>query len=176
MPLPNPCAKGAATGGTWAEAEAGGFERCDCPRGRALVWMAVEPEPRDPVLGSGAVTIFVEMMAAMDWFPPEAGARMAIGEEIRSMCADEKQALWLVTRMNRLYTKWPGIQELRRVYCASGRRPLDAVAALGESTVYPEGIPAEGPQARPAAAVLTAGPSRDPEMRRLVGEVAEKGF
>jgi hypothetical protein len=87
------------------------------------------------------------------------------------MCRNAKEALWLVTRMGRLFNQWPGIIELRRVYC-SKHLPLDGVQPLGISEAYPDGIPAEiaQPETRrlplPPGAVSVA-PSLNTAIRSL---------
>jgi hypothetical protein len=86
------------------------------------------------------------MMEELDFYPgKDTGGRLLIAEEIRSMVHSQEEGLWLAQRMLRLYRKWPGIRELRTVYCASGRIPLDAIESTAESLVFPEGIPSELP-------------------------------
>jgi hypothetical protein len=104
--------------------------------------------PGEPVLSTEDVTVFVEMLSDIPYFRNESGFRIGVGDEIRSMCRDRDEALWLVKRMVRLgYPKWPGVAEMRRVYCAR-RVPLDGVKAIGDSEFFPDGIPRELPQAQ----------------------------
>ena len=133
-----------------------GLKRCTCARGRALADAAKPVAPRAPILVAKEATMFVEMLASMDFFPPEAGARIRIGDEMRAICASIGEVDWLVTRMTRLFKKWPGLQEMRLVYCDSGRRPLDGLPALGTSELYPDGFPNEFPPA--------------PEPKRITGK------
>lgn len=139
-----------------------GLRRCDCAEGQRL---SAKPVAHAPALTSQQTTIFVEMLAAIPFFPSEGGARTKIGDELRSMCAGPHEALWLVTRMSRLYSRWPGPLEMRRVYC-SKHTPWDAVMPIGISEVYPDGVPSErqqmpaieapSPKALPAGHVATA--------------------
>lgn len=115
---------------------------CSCVVGRSIK-RAREPIIREPVLSGKDTEIFVEMLAAIPYFPGESGARLMIGEEIRSMCADAGEAMWLVQRAARLFPRWPGLAELRRLYCSSKRCPLDGVWAVGISEGYPNGYPGE---------------------------------
>lgn len=101
-----------------------------------------KPIAYDPVLLADQAVVFVEMLAAIPYFSGEAGARLAICDELRSLCRGVKEAEWLVTRMRRLYSRWPGPQEMRRVY-ASKFLPWDGVMPVGVSEVYPDGIPSE---------------------------------
>lgn len=152
MKLPDPCEKCAPFGGNWIEAP-NGMKRCDCPRGIAL---NTPPAVGAPVLSAENVTMYIEMLAAMPFFPSEAGARIGIGDELRSMCHSDAQAVWLVTRMRRLYDRWPGEREMRRVMCGAAV-PLDGILAEGISEHYPEGIPSER---KPEPLALPAAPAK----------------
>jgi hypothetical protein len=148
MNLPEPCERCMPFGGSWAQAE-NGMVRCDCARGVALA-AAGSKKPAaagdvEPVVSAQKVTICVEMLAAIPFFPGESGARLIIGDELRLMCTSDEQALWLAQRMVRLYDRWPGAKEMRRVFCAS-HQPLDGVQEIGASEVFPEGIPSERPK------------------------------
>jgi hypothetical protein len=95
-----------------------------------------------PVISPELATIAVESMSCLEYYPAESAARAAISAELSSMCKSEDEVKWLVRRMIRLYTKWPGIMELRRVYCST-HPPLDAIEPTGASEFYPDGIPSE---------------------------------
>jgi hypothetical protein len=133
-----------------------------------------------PVIPSAEATIFVEMMTGMAYFPSEEGFRMAVGDEIRSMCRSQQEALWLVTRLNRLYDRWPGIPEMRRVYCSSGRQPLDGVDCIGISPIYPEGIPVESVTRQAAIQIRNDAPLKaldevkDPEARKALSSLMRR--
>lgn len=158
MKLPEPCGKCAPFGGTFMDTP-DGMRRCDCARGRALLAASTEAtairEPSPPVISTEFANICTEAMTAMDYFPPEAAARGRIADEIAAICADEEQAIWLAIRMTRLYRKWPGVQELRLVYCAR-YQALDCLPAIGTSEIYPDGFPSERPP--------------EPELKRLTGK------
>jgi len=156
--LPTACELCAPFGGAWMESDSG-LKRCQCARGRALADSA-KPKSRPPVLSAEACAVFAEMMGAIpDFYPRTSGERAPIADEISRMCETTEDALWLVRRMLRLYRKWPGIEEMRLVYCA-GRHPLDGAQALCASRDYPDGIPSER-EGTPQAAIAA------PETKRL---------
>lgn len=170
-----PCHVCEPFGGFWIKTETG-MNRCTCEDGRRL---ASQDEGRKnqisepPRLSREAVIGYVEMLAAMPFFPTAEGAQLLISEEIRSMCRYEQEGLWLVKRICRLYDKWPGLRELRLVYC-SKHRPLDGVELLGSSDIFPEGIPSENPQLPPPefkrlapGEAVSAAPSIDLTVRAL---------
>jgi hypothetical protein len=143
--------------------DTGGVERCECPSGIALK-QADEARKNQvthpPVLSHDSAMAIVEMLSGhLDYFPPIGSgiARGAIAGEIRNMCHDQDQGIWLANRMAKLYSSWPGTREMRIVYC-SKFRPLDGVEISGASDFFPEGIPSEAE---------TAGALPAPEMKYL---------
>ena len=129
MTLPDPCERCAPFGGDWMETEAG-LRRCVCPRGVAKTEAYKRKDPKPPVISTETSQIVcVEIMSALEFFPAAAGARAVIADEIASMCESSERAVWLAKRVIRLYSKWPGIPELRRVYCSTNH-PLDAVQSI----------------------------------------------
>lgn len=118
----------------WIVTDAGA-KRCSCVK-------PVDRTPKPPILTVEHAKFFTGMLAAIPYFPSEEGARTAIGDEIRSMCSSLGEAEWLVKRMIRLYERWPGPQEMRRVY-GSKHIPRDGVMPIGISEAYPDGIPSE---------------------------------
>jgi hypothetical protein len=117
--------------------------------------------PGEPVLTTEQAALFVEMLEDIPFFRSESGFRMLVGNEIRRMCRDQAEALWLVERMVHLsYPTWPGVAEMRRVYC-SARIPLDGVLTTGESKFFPDGVPSELPPAK-AMKALPAGKRSTP--------------
>lgn len=141
------CNKCEEYGGRWQMTDAG-LKRCDCPGNdavRKLAVMAENPKCNPPNLTAEQAVVFVESLAVMPFFPAESGARTAIGEEIRAICEGPIEAHWLVTRMRRLYRRWPGTLDMRHVY-ASRYLPWDGLLPVGESEAYPGGIPTEGEQ------------------------------
>jgi hypothetical protein len=127
------------------------------------------------VLTTEIAGVFTEMMAVIPYFPGEDGARTVISEEIAAMCDSEEQATWLVTRMVRLYRRWPSVVEMRIVFCST-YKPLDGVLPVGESEVYPDGIPSEHAE----STLRLPGPRQDlllsaaPSVDAMVRDLAEK--
>jgi hypothetical protein len=135
-----------------------GLKRCDCQRGRALADLSKPALPQAPTISAKAATLATEMMAVFSFFPKEAAARSLIADELRAMCSTEAEALWLVRRMARLYQTWPGLGELRSVFCSS-HRPLDGVEPCCISPFFPDGIPSEAPERPPVRYLLASSPS-----------------
>jgi hypothetical protein len=157
--LPGPCDRCEPYEGNFALDANGGFRRCECPRGRALRSYAVRPPSMNvkPVISNEEAIICTEMLATIPFFPGESGARLAVADEFRSICNSSEEAFWLVTRLIRLYRRWPGVLEMRLVFC-SRYQPLDGVEAAGTSEVYPDGIPSE--RLVPQSTQLVAGRPR----------------
>ena len=163
MNYPDPCVKCRAFGGRWMEGFNGGMTNCDCPRGRAFSDLIDRPY-RESMVSTETATICMEMMAGINYFPTEEGSRAVVVKKIVGMCENDEQAKWLAIRMVRLYRKWPGVPELRLVF-TSTHTPLDGIAAIGESEIYPDGIPSER-KAETKAPRLLAG---KPEPSRISG-------
>jgi hypothetical protein len=141
MQLPEPCPECAPYGGNWRMTE-NGMRRCTCSRGVALRNASKPPVPQAPVVPLPTALLLAESLAVMEFFPADAMARSAIAEEICSICRSESEARWLCQRMRRLYRKWPGVIEMRLVYCSQGI-PLDGAVVNSISPHYPDGIPSE---------------------------------
>ncbi len=112
----------------------------------------------------------------LKFFPSDEDARIGIAEQLASMARSEEEIRWLVKRVPELHNQWPGIREVRAVFC--GRfRPVDGIEAGSE--IYPDGIPSERPQraALAAGATMALEPgevSADPEMNALVANLAAR--
>ncbi len=171
MNLPEPCEKCFPFGGSWMEGPTGGMQRCECPRGMALSATA-KPQPQPPVISTEEAMMCVGVMSVTDFFPSDPIARGVIANEIASLCESLEKAKWLATRMSRLYQKWPGIVELRRVYC-SAHQPLDALPAIGISEVYPDGIPPDNPATEPVLQISGV-TSASPSIASTVSDLAAK--
>jgi hypothetical protein len=65
------------------------------------------------------------------FFPSDEYARIGIAEAISSMCANEDQVRWLVSRLPQLYNEWPGMLEVRAGFCTRHRPADGSEAALG---------------------------------------------
>jgi hypothetical protein len=116
----------------------------------------IDGHSEQPRISNEAAAVAVEMLASLPFFPKEGGARLLIAEEIRSMCHDSEQALWLAQRMARLYSKWPSVRDMRAVYC-SKYRPLDGFELIGSTEDFPDGIPSEKLLAAPEMKALPPG-------------------
>ena len=86
--------------------------------------------------------IVAKMGGGMPFFPGDVDGRIGIAEAMADMCETEDQARWLAKRMGILFSRWPGVKEMRAVYC-SKYRPLDREEA--NSDAFPEGVPSEVP-------------------------------
>lgn len=166
MNLPSPCENCAPFNGAWMETEAG-LRRCTCARGQALRQAAIAPPPRPPVLSEEQAAVFAEMLGAIPYFLSDAGSRAMAAQEIAAMCGSLEDAKWLVTQMVRRYQKWPGIIEMRAVFC-SHARPLDGELATSphvdalterEQSLSLPALPAPAMRQLPAGEPVSAAPS-----------------
>lgn len=74
-------------------------------------------------------------------FPPAEGAtRSALFNEIVRMVTYNEEAEWLAYRANQVFSNWPGVRELRALFCKRFR-PKDGVEV--DSKIFPEGFPSE---------------------------------
>lgn len=125
--------------------------RCECERGRTLAEMdlartapPVELGHVTPMITDEAAMAGVLGLTALKFFPSEPIARMKIADEFKSMCHDDEEVDWLVTKSLRLFSEWSGMSLLRQVYC-SRYVPLDRVKPIGTLPDYPDGIPSQLP-------------------------------
>ncbi len=115
----------------------------------------------------------------LKFFPSDAQARIGIAEQLAGMCSTEDQLRWLVRVVPTIYNEWPGVRELRGVFCMKFK-PRDGIEAVSES--YPDGLSSEqlNPgQKQVAAAQRRALPpgepvTADPEMQALVVAIAPR--
>ena len=159
MNLPPQGCVNCAPDGLWRCTPAG-LRRCTCERGRAL--QALDQARRQPALSRVEPRITIEaadsgvsILSALRYFPSEEGARIAIGNELRSMCNTGDEMLWLCARMVRLFTDWPGVPSLRAVFCAKFF-PLDR-DSRAICPDFPDGVPAQIEQAEPPRLALPPG-------------------
>jgi hypothetical protein len=119
-------------------------------------------------------------MGAIPFFPADEDAQTAIANEIMAFCATVDQARWLVAKMIRTYTTWPGPREMRAAFC-SKFRPQDGFEV--GSAVYSDGVPTDRDQGAaqitgPDLLSLPAPPARsepvseNPELAKVVHAVA----
>lgn len=84
----------------------------------------------------------VATLSLMAFFPHDSDARAALIRILMRVVETEEQLDWLIERALDLYPRWPGLGELRALYC-SRYRPKDGVEAYSE--IYEHGFPhAEG--------------------------------
>jgi hypothetical protein len=81
-----------------------------------------------------------EWGGTMKYFPSDSGARLGIAKQIASMASNVQEVNWLVARVPQLFVDWPGMREVRAVFC-SRFRPLDGVDVYSDT--YLDGIPSE---------------------------------
>jgi len=154
MEYPEPCALCAPSGGTHRLIEKDGVEvsdRCTCARGqmlrRADERRQNPPDPGQfrPTLSTKAATQAARALSQMIPDAPRGveGVTM-LADELMCLCRNVSQAQWLVKRMTRLYSKWPGIREMRIVFC-SRFMAADGVDLMEVSAHYPQGIPSDRP-------------------------------
>jgi hypothetical protein len=152
------------------------MQRCDCARGRTLAGQdLIRREPPTPLefeprISQQAAALGVSMLSTMQYFPTEEGARVIIAEELRAMCTEESQILWLAKRMGRLFSVWPGLPAMRAVFCAR-HVPLDRIPAENEASIFPDGVPAEVEP--PQLHALPPG-SDDPEFDAAIRSLAAR--
>jgi len=113
----------------------------------------------------------VSKLALMAFFPGDPDIRAALVWALLEMVETEEQLDWLVRRALRLYGKWPGIAELRALYC-SHWKPKDGLESM--STIYPEGIPSERPRPVMRDAARGEPVSADAEVDRMVTQAAAR--
>lgn len=111
----------------------------------------------------------VAKMALMAFFPGDPDIRAALVSVFMDMVETDEQLDWLVNRALRLYGKWPGVAEIRALYC-SRWKPKDGMETY--SAIYPEGIPSERKRAPaerdpPRGSPVTANADLDREIRQV---------
>lgn len=148
--------------------EISSMERCDCEDSLRIAQQVERrrnPVCLPPVLTDGEATALVEMAAGLvQYFPSSGLSRSAIGKELRDICGSATDGLWLVREMGRRWEEWKGVREMRRLYCSSGRIPLDGMLV--------DAPPSESENYLPPGDVvpkrLTAGQAA-PEIRQIAG-------
>ncbi len=133
----------------------------------------------------------VDTLALMPYFPADQGTRSALVQQLAKMVTYNEEAEWLAYRATQVFQAWPGIREIRALFCKRFR-PKDGVDAT--SLLYPDGFSSEaqlGPvpvagllpavterEALAAASIPAshqiAGPSADPELATLVDDIASR--
>ncbi len=83
---------------------------------------------------------YIGGLSAMKFFPSDVEARVAIAEQFALFARSESEVQWVIRRVLALYREWPGVYELRAVYCSKWK-PKDGIEAF--SAVHVDGIPSE---------------------------------
>jgi hypothetical protein len=113
----------------------------------------------------------------MKFFPSGADERIGIAEEIASFASNLDQVKWLVSRLPKLYKEWPGLREVRAVFC-SKFKPRDGFDV--DSDVYLDGVPSDSGSmqqiAAPAVRYLPAPEEQpmNPAVQRRMEQLVEQ--
>jgi len=77
----------------------------------------------------------VSTISAMKYFPAgDAGVRDEIMDLLAAMVATAADLEWFRRTLRDTVSEWPGLAELRAIYCTS-RRPADGIEGKGFSAV-----------------------------------------
>jgi len=124
----------------------------------AKVNRPVPPRRAEQVLTDDEVSLAIEGLAAIPWFPKEEGARTMIADALARICVDSRSSFELVRRMVDMYQQWPGIREMRICYCALIGVPLSGEDLhLAVSEYYPDGFGPAVPHSAPLRRGLAVG-------------------
>lgn len=78
-----------------------------------------------------------EWAGTLRFFPADPEARLGIAKQIAKFARDESQVRWLVDVLPNQFTDWPGVHEVRAVFCMKFR-PKDGIEA--DSKSFPDGL------------------------------------
>ena len=76
----------------------------------------------------------------MKKFPFDSDAKSELGNILCGMCNNDEELEWISSRIPALFAEWPGIGEVRGIFCKR-YHPADGIEAY--STCYPERIPTD---------------------------------
>lgn len=179
MALPESCNVCGPDGGYWAVSEKG-VARCGCRRGIALLaqdmMRKTPPRPNvDPIISQASAMVGVSILSIMPFFPFQEPAQMVIANQLRMMCHNDDELMWLCERAVELCSQWKGLPMLRAIFC-SKYFPLDGKDAPSDASIFPDGVPPEISQAAPARAALPPGhvASVDRELDSAIKDLAER--
>ena len=168
-----PCGRCGDTG--WLIVERAGVSsagRCACMP--PVPVRAVPLQRAEPILTADEISLAVEGLASIPWFPKEEGARTMIADAIARLCTSGPACFEMVRRMVDRYKEWPGAREMRICYCALIGSPLSGEDLhLAVSEYYPDGFgtskPAEAwqPAALPPGCVVSADRQLDESIKSL---------
>jgi hypothetical protein len=123
-------------------------------------------EPLTPEAAAEAVS----RLALMAFFPGDIDTRAALIYVFMNLVDTTEHLDWLIDRALRLYSRWPGVAELRALYC-SRYRPKDGHETYSE--IYESGFPHES-RAETFDAPRGAPVSKDPAIDAVVRKAAAK--
>jgi hypothetical protein len=109
------------------------------------------------------LSIVAKWGGTLKFFPSDPHARLGIVEEISEITTDIDRVRWLVSRIPKIHSEWPGMREVRAAYCGK-YKPDDGIEVY--SLVYPDGIPSE----KAAEPLAIAGATQ----KQLTGEVPNR--
>lgn len=109
-------------------------------------------------------------ISLMAYFPASEDSRLALMRVLARMVDTEEHLQWLVNRMVSLYTRWPGIGEMRALYC-SRFKPRDGIEAY--STTYPKGYPDESKTITPLPQKRERVTTADTSLNDALQEIAK---
>jgi len=166
-----PCKDCAGTG--WlivGRAGVTGAKRCACMP--PIAARPVPPERAEPVLSADEISLAVEGLSSIPWFPKEEGARTMIADAVARLCSSGPACFELVRVMIDRYRQWPGVHEMRICYCALIGSPLSGDDLRTKvSEFYPDGfgrsLPSVGRAALPPGHVATVDAAFDRSVRLL---------
>ena len=84
-----------------------------------------------PKLAPETAASAVSKLALMAFFPGDPEVRAGLISIFMEMVETEEQIDWLVGRALRIYSRWPGVAEIRALYC-SRYKPKDGFEAYSE--------------------------------------------
>ena len=116
-----------------------------------------------------AAAVAVSRLALMAFFPGDPDTRSAMIWALLQFVETEEQLDWLVARALKLYTRWPGVGEIRALYC-SRFKPKDGVESYSEIfDRYPhESPPPPNPKPKPKPGeAVTADVALQKELERV---------
>jgi hypothetical protein len=128
----------------------------------AMTNRPIPPLRAEPVLTADEISLAVEGLSAIPWFPKEEGARTMIADAIARLCTSGPACFELVRHMVDKYKEWPGPREMRICYCAVIGSPLSGEdLRLAVSEFYLDGFGRPLTIAAPAVKALP--PTKMPE-------------
>jgi hypothetical protein len=113
----------------------------------------------------------VAKLGLMAFFPGDPEVRAGLVPILLEMIETEDQLEWLVDRALRLYSRWPGVAEIRALYC-SRYKPRDGQEAYSET--YPDGYPLERPADPPPPLPPGHRFTADPEFEKQLHVLGER--